>query len=72
MTDRRIEVQGAEPLIPGACRVIAEAGANHNNSVDQAVELTRRAGRRRGLGCQIPDVQGRAAGAGRIREVLDR
>lgn len=39
----RIEVEGYEPLEPGACRVIAEAGANHNNSVERAIEMARRA-----------------------------
>lgn len=43
MIDRIVRVPGAEPLLQGSCRVVAEAGANHNNSVDQAVELTRRA-----------------------------
>ena len=38
-----IEVEGYEPLRPGACRVIAEAGANHNNSVERAIEMARRA-----------------------------
>jgi N,N'-diacetyllegionaminate synthase len=40
-----VEVQGAAPLRPGACRVIAEAGANHNNSVQRAIELSQRAAR---------------------------
>lgn len=34
---------GHEPLRAGACRVIAEAGANHNNSVAGAIEMARRA-----------------------------
>jgi sialic acid synthase SpsE len=38
-----IEVEGHEPLRAGACRVIAEAGANHNNSVERAIEMARRA-----------------------------
>lgn len=38
-----IEVEGHEPLREGACRVIAEAGANHNNSVDRAIEMARKA-----------------------------
>jgi N,N'-diacetyllegionaminate synthase len=41
--DLEVRVAGAEPLRPGACRVIAEAGVNHNNSVERAVELSRRA-----------------------------
>jgi N,N'-diacetyllegionaminate synthase len=36
-----IAVEGAEPLRAGACRVIAEAGANHNNSVERAIEMSR-------------------------------
>jgi sialic acid synthase SpsE len=39
----QVDVAGAEPLRAGACRVIAEAGANHNNSVERAVEMARRA-----------------------------
>jgi sialic acid synthase SpsE len=39
-----VAVAGHESLRPGACRVIAEAGANHNNDVDRAIELARRAG----------------------------
>jgi len=38
-----VAVEGAEPIGPGACKVIAEAGVNHNNSIDQAVELSRQA-----------------------------
>jgi len=38
-----VTVEGHAPLTPGACRVIAEAGANHNNSVEQAIEMARRA-----------------------------
>jgi N,N'-diacetyllegionaminate synthase len=36
-----VRVEGAAPLREGACRVIAEAGANHNNSVDRAIEMSR-------------------------------
>ena len=36
-----IDVDGAPPLRDGACRVIAEAGANHNNSVERAIEMAR-------------------------------
>jgi sialic acid synthase SpsE len=39
----RIEIEGHAPLERGACRVIAEAGANHNNSVETAIEMARRA-----------------------------
>ena len=44
-TDTRVEVavEGAAPLREGACRVIAEAGANHNPSVERAIEMARRA-----------------------------
>ena len=38
-----VEVKGDAPLRDGACRVIAEAGANHNNSVERAIEMARRA-----------------------------
>jgi N,N'-diacetyllegionaminate synthase len=38
-----VDVAGATPLRAGACQVIAEAGANHNNSVDRAIEMSRRA-----------------------------
>jgi N-acetylneuraminate synthase len=31
------------PIEAGACRVIAEAGANHNNSVERALEMAERA-----------------------------
>lgn len=41
----KVEVPGHAPLRAGACRVIAEAGVNHNNSVDQAIELARAAAR---------------------------
>ncbi len=36
-----VHVDGATPLVAGACRVIAEAGANHNNSVERAIEMSR-------------------------------
>ena len=36
-------VEGHEPIREGACRVIAEAGVNHNNSVERAIEMARRA-----------------------------
>jgi sialic acid synthase SpsE len=39
----QIAVAGHEPLRAGACRVIAEAGANHNNSVQRAIEMARAA-----------------------------
>lgn len=38
-----VEVAGAPPLCNGHCRVIAEAGANHNNSIETALEMARRA-----------------------------
>ncbi|MEJ7824195.1 MAG: N-acetylneuraminate synthase family protein [Solirubrobacteraceae bacterium] len=38
-----IAIGGHEPLREGACRVIAEAGANHNNSVPRAIEMARAA-----------------------------
>jgi len=38
-----IAIEGHEPLLLGACRVIAEAGANHNNSVERAIEMARAA-----------------------------
>jgi N,N'-diacetyllegionaminate synthase len=40
-----VQVDGAEALTQGACRVIAEAGANHNNSVERAKEMAREAAR---------------------------
>jgi sialic acid synthase SpsE len=43
MSPAQVEVEGAAPLHAGACRVIAEAGANHNNSVERAVEMAQRA-----------------------------
>jgi sialic acid synthase SpsE len=36
-----IAIEGASDLRNGSCRVIAEAGANHNNSLDRAVEMAR-------------------------------
>lgn len=39
----RVDVAGLGPLEDGKCRVIAEAGANHNNSVERAIEMARRA-----------------------------
>ena len=38
-----VQVEGHEPLREGACRVIAEAGVNHNNSIERAIEMCRRA-----------------------------
>ncbi len=38
-----VGVEGAVPLRPGTCQVIAEAGVNHNNSVERAIEMARRA-----------------------------
>src|SRR3954453_3184813 len=38
-----IRVEGYEPLREGACRVVAEAGANHNNSVERAIEMSHEA-----------------------------
>jgi len=38
-----VQIDGHEPLREGACRVIAEAGANHNNSVERAIEMARAA-----------------------------
>lgn len=34
-----VHVTGASPLDGSVCRVIAEAGANHNNSVERAIEM---------------------------------
>ncbi len=39
----RVEVRGSAPLGLGSCRVIAEAGVNHNNSVEQAVRMAQAA-----------------------------
>jgi N,N'-diacetyllegionaminate synthase len=38
-----VSVEGHPPLREGACRVIGEAGANHNNSIDRAIEMSRAA-----------------------------
>ena len=38
-----IKVEGYESLREGACQVIAEAGANHNNSVERAIEMSQKA-----------------------------
>ena len=38
-----VHVDGAPPLQAGACRVVAEAGANHNNSVDRAIHMAEQA-----------------------------
>lgn len=38
-----IKVEGGAPLEAGRCKIIAEAGANHNNSVDSAIEMAARA-----------------------------
>jgi sialic acid synthase SpsE len=43
MTQTTIEVPGHLPIQEGACRVIAEAGANHNNSVEQAIKMAEEA-----------------------------
>lgn len=43
MNDTVVRVEGGPALRSGACQVIAEAGANHNNSVDRAIELAKRA-----------------------------
>lgn len=42
---RKLSVAGLAPLIEGRCRVIAEAGVNHGNSVDRAIELAEAAAR---------------------------
>lgn len=39
----RIELPDYLPLEAGSCRVIAEAGVNHHNSVEHAIELSRAA-----------------------------
>jgi sialic acid synthase SpsE len=36
-----VPVADALPLSRGACRVVAEAGANHNNSIERAIEMSR-------------------------------
>lgn len=38
-----IQVDGFPPLTQTACRVIAEAGANHNNSIPRAIEMAQKA-----------------------------
>ena len=38
-----VRVSGYAGLGEGSCRVIAEAGANHNNSVERAIEMARQA-----------------------------
>jgi N,N'-diacetyllegionaminate synthase len=38
-----IRVDGFPPLTPTTCRVIAEAGVNHNNSIARAIEMARTA-----------------------------
>lgn len=40
-----IAIRGGEPIDSRRCRVIAEAGANHNNSVEMAIELAEAAHR---------------------------
>jgi sialic acid synthase SpsE len=39
----KIEIDGYEPLERGSCRVVAEAGVNHNNSIARAIELVQQA-----------------------------
>jgi len=39
----RIEVSGFPPLEHGVCHVVAEAGANHNNSVERAILMANKA-----------------------------
>lgn len=43
MTGISIPVHGAASLREGACATIAEAGVNHNNSVERALEMVRQA-----------------------------
>jgi N,N'-diacetyllegionaminate synthase len=43
MTATIVNVGEHPPLQDGVCRVIAEAGANHNNSIERAIEMSRRA-----------------------------
>jgi sialic acid synthase SpsE len=38
-----VPVDGAPPLRATTCHVVAEAGANHNNSIDRAIEMSQRA-----------------------------
>lgn len=40
---KKIEVAGFPPLDEKSCRVIAEAGVNHNNSISRAMEMVRAA-----------------------------
>jgi N,N'-diacetyllegionaminate synthase len=40
-----VHVAGAQALTEGRCVVIAEAGVNHNNSVERAIEMARQAHR---------------------------
>ena len=53
-----VRVTGAEPIVAGACRVIAEAGANHNNSVERAIEMAQKAADAGAWGVQVPALQG--------------
>jgi len=39
----QVRVENCPSLHAGACRVIAECGANHNNSVERAIEMAQRA-----------------------------
>jgi sialic acid synthase SpsE len=39
MTKSKISVDGNSPLEQGSCRVIAEAGVNHNNSIERAIQM---------------------------------
>lgn len=39
----RVHVEGHPPLEYGACRVIAEAGVNHHNSVEHAIQMVQEA-----------------------------
>ena len=39
MEQAQIKVLGNDPLILGSCRVIAEAGVNHNNSIERAIQM---------------------------------
>ena len=43
MRNTVVAVNGAVPLQEGQCQVIAEAGANHNNSVPRAIEMVQKA-----------------------------
>jgi N,N'-diacetyllegionaminate synthase len=36
-------IKGAAPLTAGHCHVIAEAGVNHNNSIERAIEMAQKA-----------------------------